>query len=198
MKKLVTSAELKLFSTIYKKFSGLSVSVNFLQKNQVFGFHKDGQMVGGFVIAEGKQLRTIECHTQDFRKYATYKYIADTSQFCEICCLWLKHSWDRHPFSNVQFWLQLAHEVRRQKKDFIIFGTNHAELAKLYHYSKKSILIATDRIANKDTYIFVAKRASFFWGVCNTLLAKISRRTTTLTKKTNVFNKYDLHYELSS
>jgi len=63
-KKLDTITELELFLKINEKNSGLAAPLVYLKSSKVFTLFSSGRMIGGFVLGEGSNLRTVELGAQ--------------------------------------------------------------------------------------------------------------------------------------
>lgn len=71
----------------------------------------------------------------------------------------------------------MASIVKKQEKDFILFGTNSIGLAKMYGYPKNSLLFHKDKINDKDTFVFLARREYFAGGVWEIVKSKLLNRS---------------------
>ena len=85
----------------------------------------------------------------------------------------------------------MANKIRTQSKEFVMYGTNSKGLAYLYGYPIKSVLLHTDKVNDKETFIFIARRRNIFWGVMEIIGSKIfgTKKPHLLTDKKALQNK---------
>jgi|GEM_PF-2850100 len=77
-KKLDTITELELFLKINEKNSGLAASLDYLKSSKVFTLFSSGRMIGGFVLGEGSNLRTVEFGAQEGEQNGLYSRLVQS------------------------------------------------------------------------------------------------------------------------
>ncbi len=175
-KRLLPEQQL-LFRQLYHDLSGLDIPGSFLCENRVYGFYHRSRLIGGFILAENPALRTIEVFAQCDNRSPLYSKINDLGRCTEVCCFWMSLAYRKRAGVNAYAWLVMAlYGSLRFRSKMILFGTNSTGLAKMYAYPKNSLLFHRDRIEDKETYIFIAKRIHFFAGVFTIVWSKLMRR----------------------
>ncbi|MEN0004515.1 MAG: hypothetical protein AAF798_10235 [Bacteroidota bacterium] len=177
LRRLRQAQDLECYASTYTEYSGLGVPMAYLQKseNRVYGIYRKGELIGGFILATGSCMRTLEVFAQADARKELYDMIGAATNFTEITCFWIAADYRKNQLLNTYVWLALAISLRRFSKPGILFGTCSTSLARLYGVTPKSKLIHRDRINNKPTYIFRSERSSSLRGFFQILQFKWSR-----------------------
>lgn len=170
---LKSDLEIEAFKKAYEALSGLAVPIEYLKESQVYGSKIKGQMVGGYVLSGKVDLRTIKVFTNLESGERTSRIMKELGNHCEVCCFWMNYKYRRKFWFNGLLWIKMAWDVKNRTEKMILFGTNSKGLAKVYGFPKNSILIITDEVNEKRTFIFSAKRKHFFYGVWSIVKARI-------------------------
>lgn len=190
MKRITKQADLQSFQEHYESQSGLDVPMHYLEISTVYALYCNGEMCGGFVLGQNKELRTIEVFaSSEYRN--KLNELQSQQHFCEICCFWMDRSLQKRKAQCLAVWLQMAWKVSLMKNPFVIFGTNCFGLAKLYGLPEHSLLCHQDMIDNKQTYIFIGHRRMFLGGVLEIVLSRLlrKRKTKTIESDPNLLNE---------
>ncbi|MBK8502002.1 MAG: hypothetical protein IPL46_07235 [Saprospiraceae bacterium] len=196
MRKTEKQEEYLIFKRKYEGISDLKLPIEYLDKSDVFVFTEKDEIVGGFILGKKGPYRTIEVFVSKSNLEHITEYFTE-EVFCEVCCFWIERKFRKNPISNAKFWLKMAYAVKAQENKFILFGTNSEGLAKMYGYPKNSLLFHQDFLANRGTFIFLARRRDFARGVWEIVISKFLRRE----RNRNIIKKDELEkaliYELS-
>ena len=196
MKKIQRKEDFQVFQTKYEAISGLKLPLPYLEKSDVYVFRRKDNIIGGFILGNRLPLRTVEVFVSKPNLKVLSPYF-EINKYCEVCCFWIERKLRRNAFFNALFWIRMAYSVKRQSKEFILFGTNSKGLAKMYGYPKNSLLFHKDNVGNKDTYVFLARRKDFAGGVWEIVLSKILKRARNRDFENKLELKTALVYELS-
>lgn len=196
MKKLKTIQDLLLFKSKYEKLSGLNLPLNYLENADVYAFKKKGKLIGGFILSIRRPYRTIDIFISE-SKLKTISSLFKDPKYCEVCCFWIERRFRKRSFYNAKFWLQLAYKIQTQSKDVILFGTNSRGLAKMYGFPSVSLLFHKDRIQDRDTFVFIARRKDFILGILEIVYSKIFFKKINKNNQTKNNLKEAIFYELS-
>lgn len=194
--KLKSNQDLKYFKLQYESLSGLDLPMSYLKNSDVYAFKKSNQFIGGFILGNKKPLRTIETFIS-IANLSTLAHFFEEQKYCEVCCFWVDRKYRKSRYYNAKLWLLMAYRVKRQEKEFILYGTNMRGLAIMYGYPKKSLLFHKDSVQGKDTFVFIARRKDFAAGVWEIVFSKLFK-----TKKVREFQskselKKTIFHELS-
>ena len=196
MRKVKGQEDLLIFKEKYESNSGLELPIEYLDRSNVYVFVNKKEIIAGFILGQTIPLRTIELFSSEhYKQRLTNDFSKEI--YCEVCCFWIDQSHRKSQFNNLMIWLKMAYTVKKQSKRFIVFGTNSRGLAELYGYPKNSLLLHKDRICNRDTFIFLARRTDFANGVWEIVLSKLFKkaRSKEIMLKSNL--KDELLYEMS-
>jgi len=188
---ITMNKELFLFKYKYERKSGLKLPLRYLKKAKAYSFVVDGQIVGGFILNSNLPLRTADIFVSEESKNNNLEKL-NKEIFCEVCCFWMDRKFQKEPFYNSKFWLQMAKETEKQDKRYILYGTNSKGLANMYGYPKKSLLFHNDKVDGKETFIFLSRRDEFYEGVKEILYSRLNKKN----RKINYENKFKLENEL--
>lgn len=172
---LTNPQDIDTFSQEYARCSGFVVPRDYYETNRVFAARWKGSMIGGFVLGAGKTLRTLEVFSGNESRERLYEQIQQSDSPTEMCCFWIDPVCRKKFWLNLYVWLCVAYALQVYGCQRLIFGTNSARLAALYNSSRKSELIHSDRIREKQTFIFTGRRSDCLMGIINILSYKISR-----------------------
>lgn len=136
----------------------MKVPIEYLENSKVCVFTKKKEIIGGFVLGQKLPSRTLNTFTSNQNLESVSQYFPDEI-FCEVCCYWIERKYRKKMLLNSLFWMKMAYEVKKQSKEFILYGTNSRGLAKMYGYPKNSVLFHNDFVNNKETFIFLARRS---------------------------------------
>lgn len=177
LKLIETQEELSFFGEVYFRNSGLPVPEQYLanNRNKVFGIYLKGEMIGGFILGNGPDYRTIEVFAKEELHVQLYDQMFARDQYTEICCFWIKKAYRTKTGINFFIWLSMAFSLKKYGSKYILFGTCSRALAKLYATTPKSILFHTDRINKKHTFIFQAVRKTCITGILEIVKFKLYR-----------------------
>lgn len=174
------------FKTKYESLSGLEIPFSYFDNSKVYLYECNQKIVGGFILSSKLPLRTVDLFTSDEYKSELTKTLGK-GNICEVCCLWMERKVRKNRYQSAKFWIQAAFKISKQQQEIIVFGTNCKGLTKMYNYPKASILFHEDKVSNKPTYIYLARRKDFIRGSIELVVAKIIKRTF----KRNSFNNVD-------
>jgi len=160
------------FKNKYEGISGLSLPLEYLDTSDVYVFRKAKKIIGGFILGKKLPLRTVDIFISELNK-EKFKHFFSSDKCCEVCCFWIDRKYRRSAFFNAKFWIKMANTVERQEKEFILYGTNSKGLAKMYGYPKASALIHKDKMDNRETFTFLARRRDFVRGTWQIIKSKM-------------------------
>lgn len=172
---LTDPRDIETFSREYARCSGFVVQRDYYETNRVFAVRRNGRMIGGFVLGSGAILRTLEVFAGNESRRHLYKQVGQPDNPTEMCCFWIDPVCRKKFWLNLYVWLCVAYALQVHGRQRLIFGTNSARLAALYGSSRKSELIHSDRIREKQTFIFTGRRSDCLIGIINILGYKIGR-----------------------
>lgn len=167
--------DIETFSREYARCSGFVVPRDYYETNRIFAIWRNGRMIGGFVLGCGATLRTLEVFAGNESRQHLYEQFGQPNNPTEMCCFWIAPMCRKKVWLNFFVWACVAYALQVYGRQRLIFGTNSARLAALYNSSRKSQLIHSDRIREKQTFIFTGRRSDCLIGVINILGYKISR-----------------------
>ncbi len=190
LRQLMTKASRTIFSEIYTKASGLPIPDSYLydEKNRVFGIYKKEELIGGFILGQGENLRTIELFATQDKHEGLYQALEEKGAFTEICCFWIKRKVRTKTSLNFFIWLSMAYALKRYGSPCIIFGTCSRSLAHLYSVTSKVNFLNEDFIKRKPTFIFWAKYSHAFSGIAEIVFYKLKRTLRIVKKSRSVVN----------
>ena len=96
--------------------------------------------------------------------------------YTEICCFWIGREYRRKTMINYFIWLSMAFSLKSYGTENIIFGTNSRRLAELYTSTPRTVSLHSDRIKNKNTFIFTAKNKGSVLGILQIVFHKLKRK----------------------
>lgn len=172
---LTDAQDIDTFSREYTRCSGFVVPRDYYETNRVFAAHWKGSMIGGFVLGTGKTLRTLEVFSGNESRERLYGQLQQSDSPTEMCCFWIDPVCRKKFWLNLYVWVCVAYALQVYGRQQLIFGTNSARLAALYNSSRKSELIHSERIREKQTFIFTGRRNDCLLGIIHILGYKISR-----------------------
>lgn len=172
---LTDPQDIDTFSREYARCSGFVVQRDYYEINQVFAVSRKGRMIGGFVLGSGAVLRTLEVFAGNESRQRLYGQVGQPGNPTEMCCFWIDPVCRKKFWLNLYVWLCVAFALQVFGRQRLIFGTNSARLAALYNASRKSELIHSDCVREKQTFIFTGRRSDCLIGIINILVYKISR-----------------------
>lgn len=175
LRQISTEQDIECFSTVYQQCSGFHVPRAYYESNRVFVVQWRKQMVAGFVLGAGTQLRTLEVFAGNESRDQLYQQIGRASRHTEMCCFWMRPQYHKKIWLNFFVWFCVAFALRTYGSTRLIFGTNSARLAALYSAAPKCRLLHSDFIHQKQTFIFTGPRKDCLMGVAHILLYKINR-----------------------
>ena len=193
MKPTQLKEEYQIFRTKYEKISGLQLPMEYLENSEVYVFKRKSLIIGGFILGKKNPLRTVEVFISENNQTELSHYFS-SNQYCEVCCFWIDRKLRKNAYYNAKFWVTMANTVKKQEKEFILFGTNSRGLAKMYGYPKNSLLFHKDEINDKDTFVFLARRKDFAGGVWEIVKSKLFNRS----RNTEFENKETLRKSLTN
>ena len=167
--------DLDRFAECYTACSGFNVPSEYYATNQVFGIRLRGKMVGGFVLASGNTLRTLEVFAGPEHREALYQTVRQSAPPTELCCFWMAPACRRNVLFNFFIWCCVAYALQRYGTPQLVFGTNSVRLAALYSNASKSKLLHTDYLNHKRTFVFAGPRQYCLLGVAQILCHKTKR-----------------------
>lgn len=176
LKKLNATQDINFFAETYLKCSGLAVPNSYLETNQVFGIYINKQMIGGFILGSGDQLRTIEFFAAQELHESLYTKMKTPETYTEICCFWIDRAFRKKTMINYFVWLAMAFSLKAYGTENIIFGTCSRRLADLYSITPRSVFLHSDRMKNKNTFIYTAKNKGSVRGILHIVFYKFKRK----------------------
>lgn len=164
------------YAELYEQSSGLPIPQNYLHDpaNRVFGIVRDRELVGGFILGEGAELRTVKVFAACADQAAINSMTGSVGERTEITCFWISAAVRKETLLNRFIWISMAYALTRYSKSTIVFGTCSRGLARLYATSQRSILLNRDRVNGKPAFIFRAQKRDAVAGFCNILTFKSS------------------------
>lgn len=196
MKPTLLKEEYQIFKNNYEKNSGLHLPMEYLENSDVYIFKRKNLIVGGFVLGKKNPLRTVDVFiSKDNHKQFSHYF--SSNKFCEICCFWIDRNLRKRAYYNAKFWLMMAYTIKKQEKEFILFGTNSGGLAKMYGLPKNSLLLHKDKINNKDTFVFLGRRKDIMGGIWEIVKSKLLKRNRNTEFEKKEILKKTLIYEVS-
>ena len=174
-RKIQTTPELDAFASAYFQFSGFQVPRSYYENNLVFGVWWREQLIGGFVLGAGTRLRTLEVFAGAEHRDTLYRHVEQAEPHTEMCCFWMNPVFQQKTVLNFFVWLCVAYALRVFGTRQLIFGTNSARLAALYGATPKCLLLHSDVVNHKRTFIFTGPRKDCLLGVAQILWYKIKR-----------------------
>ncbi len=166
--------ELEFFKYEYEKHSGLKLSINYLTSCDVYVFKRKNKIVGGFCINTNHPLRTLEVFSRESNYYTLITMLSEFS-IKEVTCFWICSEYRRKWFSNIYYWHLMTFEAARNNCDYVIYGTNIEGLARIYDVPSKAILLHSDIVSNKNTYIYLAKPKNIVLGLQQQMFSRLNR-----------------------
>ena len=177
MRQLRTNASRELFSEIYCKASGLPIPESYLHhpNNRVFGIYKNQELIGGFILGQGPNFRTIELFAKEEKHDTLYQQLEDLESYTEICCFWIRRKVRTQTSLNFFIWLSMAYALKRYGTACILFGTCSRSLARLYSTTSKVKFLSEDFINKKSTFIFQSRQRYALSGISEIIFHKLKR-----------------------
>lgn len=187
LRQIKTTDERCNFAKIYLKCSGLPIPDSYLYhpNNRIFGIYWNRTLIGGFILGNGPEFRTIALFAQPEQQPEIYNELEERSSYTEICCFWIKREYRAKTALNIFVWLSMTYALKFYGTTYFLFGTCSRSLAQLYGQTPKSILIHEDRVNKKQTFIFWAKRSSCITGMLEIIGYKL-RRVFQISRKRSV------------
>lgn len=196
MHKTTSKQDYQIFIQQYEKASGLKVPICYLENSEVYIIKKNEKIISGFVLNSNLPLRTTDVFISSMNQQVLNHYF-EKSKYCEVCCFWMSREYQKKKIFNAKCWLNLASTIKKQKKEFIIFGTNSRGLANMYGYHDKVLLFHEDIICNKSTFVFMVKRDDFLLGTWKLIFSKVFKVKRNENYKHREILKKTIMYELS-
>lgn len=197
MKKLEKISQLKSFKAKYESISNLRLPLHYLRSECVFGFFKKGELVGGFILGNQKEHRTIQAFVEEEQQESLLSFLGQ-NDCVEVCCFWMKKTVRKKKLFNLMVWLKMGMQVYFRQEPYVIYGTNLRGLAKMYGYPKPSILIHQGFVNGKNTFVFLAKRKDFIKGTLEILKSKILSKVIDPRIEISLTIKNQIKHELST
>lgn len=196
MKTTLSQEEYQIFKNKYEKLSGLHLPMEYLENSDVYVFKRKNLIIGGFILGKRSPLRTVEVFiSKDNQKQLSHYF--SSNKYCEVCCFWIDRKIRKNAFYNAKFWLSMAYTIKKQEKEFVLFGTNSRGLAKMYGYPKNSLLFHKDEIKNKDTFVFLGRRKDCLGGIWEIVKSKLLNKSRNTNYEKKEILRKALIYELS-
>lgn len=175
-KKIDHAQDLDVFAQTYTQCSGFNVNRDYYENNQVFAIYWHQRMIAGFVLGQGKTLRTLEVFVGTESRNALYQLVAETTlAHTEMCCFWIASDLRKKTLLNFYVWSCVAFALRVYGTKQLIFGTNSVRLAALYSTAAQANLIHSDFLNQKQTFVFAGPRKYCLLGVAQILWYKFKR-----------------------
>lgn len=174
---LQTTASRENFSEIYCKASGLPIPESYLHhpNNRVFGVYKNQELIGGYILGNGSNFRTIALFAQEDKHDMLYEQLEHKELYTEICCFWIKKEVRTKTTLNFFIWLTMAYALKRYGTPYVIFGTCSRSLAQLYSSTSKVKFLSEDIVKRKSTFIFWSKQRYAISGISEIVFHKLKR-----------------------
>lgn len=175
-KKIDGTEDLDVFANTYTQCSGFNVNRDYYENNQVLAIYWQKRMIAGFVLGQGKTLRTLEVFVGAESRNALYKHVEETDlAHTEMCCFWIVPDLRKKTLLNFYVWYCVAFALWVYGTQQLIFGTNSVRLATLYGAASKASLIHSDFLNQKQTFVFTGPRKYCLLGVAQILWYKFKR-----------------------
>ena len=174
-KKLTSPEDLATFSATYARCSGLPIPQSYLANSRVYAYFSQDEMIGGFILGQGPEYRTIKLFANTQNQAALYSMLEDKGQATELCCFWIARSFRTKTLINIYIWMCMAYVLRFRSESVLLFGTNSQGLAKLYSTTPHSVLINNEQVKSKDCHIFLAKSNVALRGISEIVAKKLKR-----------------------
>ena len=176
-RRIQSPSALKAFSAQYCKASGLAIPDAYLCKpnNFVFGIYYDQQLIGGFILGNHTEFRTVEVFASKRKRAEVEQQLGHLEEYTEICCFYIDRKFRAKARYNFFVWLMMTYALKRYGKQYFLFGTCSRSLARLYAQTPKSIPIHRDFIDGKATFIFKAQRNQSLSGMLEIIAYKLKR-----------------------
>jgi short-subunit dehydrogenase len=129
LRQLTTSAQIDEYAEKYERASGYRVPVDYLHRSLVFGFVRNGRLLGGVVISGQSPFRTLQRIPEPYRTKVAAAI--DPSNTIELVCVWLDPALRSGPASAL-FWYGLFLETGRRGARSVLFGTESRGLYQMY------------------------------------------------------------------
>ena len=182
LKCIINDSEIRRFQEVYTKNSGLAIPFEYLKAHRVFGVYHRNQLIGGYILGNGPEFRTIQLFAQTSSHDQLKKDFDLKNPYTEICCYWIHKNYQTKTSINFFIWMALSITLKMYGHTHVMFGTNSRRLAALYATTKESKVIHRDRINNKNTFIFKGSSKNCISGIFNIVLGK-AMRTLQIRKK---------------
>ena len=166
---------LETYAQAYQRVSRSAVPIAYLKQADVYAVKVNKKIIGGFVLANGPQFRTIALFMQEEDQEQFYEQTNPSNQCTELTCYWMSRNAQNKILLNLYVWLSLAVILKLKCKAFILFGTSSKSLARLYSQTPRAILIHQGRIKRRNAFIFVGKRKECFRGILEVVASKLRR-----------------------
>jgi len=182
LKQITAKDKLNSYSNMYFKCSGLPIPEEYMtnELNRVFAIYWKKALIGGFILGRDTNFRTIEFFAKPEKQESVVDKLEELTKYTEITCFWIARKYRTHTFLNIFVWLSMTYALRMYGTQYFLFGTCSRSLARLYGQTSKSIQIHRDRINNKSTFIFKAKRSTCVTGMFEIIGHKIKRMVKTI------------------
>ena len=122
-KKLTTTEDLATFSATYARCSGLPIPQSYLAKSRVYAFFSQGNMIGGFILGQGPEYRTIKLFANAQSQASLYDLLEEKGKATELCCFWIARSSRTKTMINLYIWMCMAYALRFRSESVLLFGT---------------------------------------------------------------------------
>ena len=176
-KRITTTIDLQDFSTNYCNASGLPIPDSYLHNpdNYVFGIYYRKQLIGGFILGNCTEFRTIDFFARKSNQERVVQELGQLEEYTEICCFYIDREFRTKTRFNFFVWLTMTYALKRYGKNNFLFGTCSRSLARLYAQTPKSVPVHRDLINQKATFIFKAKRSHCISGMLEIIAYKFKR-----------------------
>lgn len=189
-KQVQNSNEIDVFASHYFQCSGFNVNRDYYVNNQMFAIYYQGNMVGGFVLGTGDTLRTLEVFAGNDHRENLYQQVRASKPHTEMCCFWMAPDIRKKTLINFFVWLCVAYALWVYGTPQLIFGTNSVRLAALYSATPKSILLHSDYLNQKHTFIYTGPRKHCLIGVAQIMYYKMKRLAKIAGKRSKPVSDY--------
>jgi hypothetical protein len=129
LQRLTTSAHIEDYAAEYEKASGYRVPIDYLRQSLLFGYVRQGRLLGGVAISGSSPLRTLQRVPEPHRTEVAAAI--DPHDTVELSCVWLNRELRSGPASAL-FWFGLFQESGRRGVGSVLFGTESARLCEMY------------------------------------------------------------------
>lgn len=134
---ITSTDDLQLFAERYVAAGGFPLDVDYLRRSLVYACFAGGRMVGGFVVHESDDFRSLQdmprAEADRIRRES-----ADRRPY-EIMCLWMERELRGSPAGTV-IWLRALSECLRRPGRRLLLCTVHDGLFALYNKAQPEIL----------------------------------------------------------